>query len=155
MPAIRKPKDFLSGAFFMAVGLVAIGLAQGYTIGTASRMGSGYFAALMGLILCAFAIILIGRSFFGRAEPLPGMLLRGPLLVLVSALLYAVLLRPVGLIGATLALVGVSALGSPRSRPLPTLLLALGLAIGCTLAFVYALGQPIPILGELFGRWAR
>lgn len=75
--------------------------------------------------------------------------------MLVSALLYAVLLRPVGLIGATLALVGVSALGSPRSRPLPTLLLALALALGCTLAFVYALGQPLPILGELFGRWAR
>jgi len=72
MPAIRKPKDFLSGAFFMAVGLAAIGLAQGYTIGTASRMGSGYFAALMGLILCAFAVILIVRSFFGRPEPLPG-----------------------------------------------------------------------------------
>lgn len=155
MPAIRKPKDFLSGAFFMAVGIAAIVLAQDYTIGTASRMGSGYFAALMGLILCGFGVILIGRSFFGRIEPLPGMALRGPILVLVSAVLYAALLRPVGMIGATFAIVGVSALGSPSSRPLPTLLLALGLAVGCTLAFVYGLGQPIPVLGDLFGRWAR
>ena len=155
MTAIRKPKDFLAGLLFLAIGVGAAAMARDYEIGTAQRMGSGYFPALLGSLLAALAAALMLRSFFGAREPAEGLSARPAVLVLGASLLYAALLRPAGLVVATLVLVCLSALASPRARPLPTLGLAAALALACTAGFVWGLGQPIPVLGDWFGGWAR
>ena len=51
MPAIRHPKDFLAGLIFVAFGIAAIVLGSGYPLGTAARMGPGYFPRILGILL--------------------------------------------------------------------------------------------------------
>jgi hypothetical protein len=48
MAKIPRPKDFYAGLLFVAFGVVAIIIARNYPLGTAARMGPGYFPRLLG-----------------------------------------------------------------------------------------------------------
>ena len=51
MAFIRHPKDFFAGVLFIAFGLGAIIVGSNYTLGTAARMGPGYFPRILGGLL--------------------------------------------------------------------------------------------------------
>ncbi|MHB8493814.1 MAG: tripartite tricarboxylate transporter TctB family protein [Casimicrobiaceae bacterium] len=65
MLRIRHPKDFWSGALFIAVGVGAIVLGSKYTLGSAARMGPGYFPRLLGILLVALGGMLALRVLSG------------------------------------------------------------------------------------------
>ena len=60
---ITHPKDFYAGLMFFGIGLFAMILAFQYPLGTAARMGPGYFPRVLGGILMALGAILSIRSF--------------------------------------------------------------------------------------------
>ena len=68
---IRAPKDFWSGLMFCGFAAVAILAARGYSLGTAGKMGPGYFPLLLGGVLGGLGLILVGRSLVLDGEPLP------------------------------------------------------------------------------------
>src|SRR5262245_16569518 len=59
---IRAPKDFWSGVMFCGFATVAILAARGYSLGSAGKMGPGYFPLLLGGVLAGLGAILIVRS---------------------------------------------------------------------------------------------
>ena len=67
MGFIRHPKDFFAGVLFVAVGIAAIVIAANYPLGTAARMGPGYFPRILGILL-----ILLGCALALRALRLQG-----------------------------------------------------------------------------------
>ncbi len=71
MPLIRAPKDFWSGLLCIAVAAAFIIQARSLAMGTASRMGPGYFPTMLALVLAGVGAILIARSFSitGEKEP--------------------------------------------------------------------------------------
>ncbi len=152
MPSfIRNPKDFFAGLLFLIISLGELYIAQDYSMGTARRMGPGYFPVVLGMILTAFALIMIFRALLGKRDVMDSFAFKPLILILGGSLLFAVMVRPIGMFPAIVVMVFLSALGSKASRPLPALLLGLGLAVGSVLAFVKGLGQPIPVLGSWFG----
>ncbi len=76
---ISAPKDFWSGVMFCGFAAVAILSRAGLSLGTAGKMGPGYFPLLLGGVLGALGLILIGRSVVIDGGPLPPFELR-PLL---------------------------------------------------------------------------
>jgi len=61
---IKSQKDFYSGLVFVVVGgAFAVG-AQSYNVGTAGRMGPGYFPTLLGIILALIGAFVTARSFW-------------------------------------------------------------------------------------------
>ncbi len=62
MLGIRHPKDFWSGALFVAVGVGAIVLGSKYTLGSVARMGPGYFPRLIGILLVVLGGMLALRA---------------------------------------------------------------------------------------------
>ena len=63
---IRAPKDFWSGVMFCGFAAVGILAARGYSLGTAGKMGPGYFPLMLGIVLAALGAILIARSVVRR-----------------------------------------------------------------------------------------
>jgi len=63
MTFIRNPKDFWAGILYIAFGVAAITVALKYPIGSAGRMGPGYFPRALGILLIAIGLILSIRSF--------------------------------------------------------------------------------------------
>ena len=147
---IRKPKDFFAGLLFLAIALATVHVAQDYSMGSARRMGPGYFPTLLAWGLAILAMVLVVRSLFGSREAMDGIALRPLAMVIFAAIAFALLLRPAGLVVAVIAVVLIGAAGSSQSRPLPALLLAMGLAAGCVLVFVVGLDQPFPLVGDWF-----
>ncbi len=149
--AIGNPKDFWSGAIFVAVGLAAVVLARAHPMGTAMRMGPAYFPTMLGGLLALIGLITVLRSLVRAGEPI-GRLAYGKVsLVLTSNVLFALLLRRVGLVVSLILLVLTSAYASQRFSWRASLALAIGLAAACAVTFVTLLGLPIPLLGAWLG----
>jgi hypothetical protein len=149
--AIRHPKDFWTGFIFICFGLAAVYLGQDYQMGTAGRMGPGYFPTILGLLLAVIGAIAVVRSFLRPGEPVGRFYLKNLLLILAAVVLFGVLMRGAGLIPAVLVIVLLSAYASPKFEWLPTVLIAVGLAAFCVVLFVKVLGLPLPILGPWLG----
>lgn len=148
---IRAPKDFWAGFLYVALGGGAIYLARDYGLGSALKMGPGYFPTLLGGVLVAIGVISLLRSFVVSGEPVSGFAGKGLILVLAATLLAGLLIRNAGLVAALPLLIVVSAYASVRFRWGPTLALAVGLTLFCSLVFVKGLGIPMPLLGSWLG----
>jgi hypothetical protein len=148
--------ELAAGAIFVALGL-AFGAESilSLPIGSALRMGPGYFPlVLSGLLVVAGAAIAF-RSI-GQApsteRPFPW---RGLAVLLPAPVVFGVTIRGLGLVGAT-ALVGlISAFASRRVSPRLAILLAIGLTAFCVAIFHYGLGLPIRLFGPWTGPLAR
>jgi len=142
---IRCRQDLWAGVFFVAVGALAVVLARAYPIGTAMRMGPGYFPTVLGALVALLGIgIAIRGACFAGAELWPWGL-RPLVLVLGGVVLFAALVRPLGLVVATLALVVTGSLGNREARPAEVAALGLFLAALAVGVFVYGLGLPFPV----------
>jgi hypothetical protein len=144
---IKHQKDFWSGLMFLAIGLAFAGFAQHYDLGSAQRMGPGYFPTVLGGLLALLGLFLAIR---GLARPEPGSDIErfhfGPLAVVLGAVaLFALLLRPAGLVAALLALIGVSAYASHEFRLREVIPLAAFLVLLVLAVFIWGLGMVVPV----------
>ena len=142
---IRCPKDFYSGLIFVVVGLVALVIGHDYSLGTTTRMGPGYFPAMLGWLLTILGAIIALRALWISGPAIGPIGFRPLVLIIVGMLGFAGLLEPAGLVIATAALIGIGCLGSAESRlresiPLTIALVALALGL-----FVYGLGLPLKV----------
>ncbi len=146
---IRAPKDFWSGIMFLAFAAVALLAARGYSLGSAGRMGPGYFPMLLGGVLGVLGLILVVRSLLiegGNESESVARLHLVPLVVTtLSVCLFGLALERLGLVAAVIIVIGVSALASRESRLIETSALALVLAAFSVGVFVYALRLPLPV----------
>ncbi len=135
-------RDFIGGVLLLSFGLFFVIVAAGMDVGTAASMGPGYFPLLAGGILLILAVIMVGQALV-RAGPVPRPEWRPFFSVSVGIVIFAIAMDYLGLLPAIFAGVIASAIADPRSRPLPTLLLAVGLCAGAWLVFIYALRLPM------------
>jgi hypothetical protein len=126
-------------------------IARGYGLGTAFRMGPGYFPTLLGGLLVLIGLVSLARAALRAGPPLPPMRITGLLAVTAATLAFGLLVRGTGLVVALPALVLVSAWASTRFRWGPGLALAAGLTLFCVAVFLKGLGVPLPVLGRWFG----
>lgn len=148
---IRHPKDFWTGIIFFTTGAAAVFISQEYPMGTAGRMGPGYFPTVLGALLGLVGLIGIGRSFFSHGEALERFAIKELILVLTAVALFGFLVRGAGLVVAVITLIMLSAFASPKFRFGPAVLLAVGLAVFSVAVFVKLLGLPIAPFGPWFG----
>ncbi|RJG07022.1 tripartite tricarboxylate transporter TctB family protein [Noviherbaspirillum cavernae] len=152
MPSfIRNPKEFWSGAMFLAFGLAAVLIARDYSMGTAGRMGPAYFPTVLGGILGVIGLIAIVRSFFSDGDAVEKFAFRELILILVSVILFGVLVRGAGMVIAIPVIILMSAYASKKFHLGSSIALAIGATIFSVLLFVKALGLPMPVLGTWFG----
>ncbi len=149
MGLLRRPKDLVTGILLLVIGLGVMVDARNYTMGDLRNMGPGFFPLVLGGLLLLFGLIVSGMSLRGDRETSEGQVAI-MILVLGASILFGVLLRPIGLIGAIMVMVIVAAAASSESRPLPSVILALLLGFGSAAAFVYGLGQELLLVGYWF-----
>lgn len=147
----RNSSDFWAGIIYIAFGVTALVAARDYGMGSALRMGPGYFPTVLAWILTAIGVISAIRGLRGKGEPVSALSLRGIILIAGPIVLFASLLRATGLLVALPLLIITSAYASAHFNLVRTLLLAAGLTIFCSLVFIKGLGIPMPLLGTWFG----
>jgi putative tricarboxylic transport membrane protein len=143
---VRVTTDLLAGVLFVALGAFAIGYGSRYALGTAARMGAGYFPLLISSGLMVIGAILIVRALLGGGEALGAIGWRPLILVLAGVLGFGLLVDRLGLLAAGILLVLAARAADRGFGVLETALLAVGLTLGTAALFIYGLGLPIRLL---------
>ena len=58
MGSIRNPRDFWAGLLFIGIGVFAIAVGTNYQLGSAARMGPGYFPRILGILLLILGTLI-------------------------------------------------------------------------------------------------
>ncbi|WP_027863951.1 tripartite tricarboxylate transporter TctB family protein [Massilia alkalitolerans] len=152
---VRHPKNFWIGIIFLCFGIAAIALIGDNEMGSAGRMGPGYFPTVLGGLLSVVGLAGIIRAFIGRRSEAHDAIgtfhIKDIVIILGAVILFGILMRGAGLPAAAFVLVMLSSFASKQFSLKGSLLLAVGLAIFSVLLFVKLLGLPMPIVGPWLG----
>jgi hypothetical protein len=151
---IKNPQDFFAGLLFLAFGLAAIYFARGYTIGTAARMGPGYFPLALGIILSALGAFLAARAAAVRigGGAIGRVALRPLLLILLAVATFGLLLDRAGFLIAAFAAMMVAATAGNEFKVHEALIVAVVMTGLCWLIFVIGLKLTFPVLPPFLTR---
>lgn len=144
---LRTNKDFLSGLMFIVIGLGSIFIARDYPIGSALRMGPGYFPVALGGILFLMGVYVLVQGLIKKEQVQGNWSLRALIILPVATVVFGLMVETAGFVPALLVLIVISAAAGTEFRFLEILLLAIGLTVASVGLFIYALGMPYPLWG--------
>jgi len=140
-------RDFLAGLVFVLIGVLAVVVAaRDYPMGTAMRMGSGYFPTVLGVILVLLGAWVMARGL-RSGEPVKGAWRWKPLAFVVLAfLLFGFLMPRLGLVPALAAAILASAFGGREFRTKEALVLAAVMSALTAVVLLVVLKMPYPLI---------
>ena len=144
MLRVRSPQDFGSAVVIILIGLAGVYFGSELTMGTAGRMGPGYFPRLLSWLIIAIGAFVGFRSFLFDGPPIDPPKLRPMFFVLASIVIFGYMMAYVGLAITAVVATLVSAFAREKVNLIEALVLGIGLSLGTVLIFVYGLGQPLP-----------
>jgi len=142
---IRNPKDFWAGLLFASVGLAAIVLGSRYNLGTAARMGPGYFPRILGMLLMALGSIIALRALRVDGPAVPPWRWWSTGVVLGSVVLFGLIVNTVGLALSTVILIVLASSASSEFRWKEALVSGVFLAALAVGVFIIGLKLQLPI----------
>ncbi len=151
MGLIRNPKDVLSGLLFLVIAGIFAWQAQDLSMGTAVRMGPGYFPMLLSGLLGLLGIIVLVNGLRFPGEMPSGIAWRALFVLVGVVVFFGFAVRPLGFLPALGITVFVSAAGSRLFRPLTALLITIAMVVFAWVVFIKGLGLPLPLLGPWLG----
>lgn len=141
----------LCGALFIGLGAFFVFQSLGLDLGTAFKMGPGYFPLFLAAILTLLGIIIIVQSTRVEGEPLGPIAWRGMLFILPAPVFFGLTVRGLGFVPSLFFTALIACFASQRMKPLTALALSAALTIFSVAVFSYALGLPF----QRFGPWVR
>jgi putative tricarboxylic transport membrane protein len=142
---LRLSTDLLTGILFLALGAFAMIYGSRYPLGTAARMGPGYYPLLASSGLILLGLVLVVRSFIMAMEEVGAINVRPLILILAGTLAFGLLIDRAGLIVAGLLLVFAARLADKGFRSLEVAILAVCLVVFTLAIFRYGLGMPLKL----------
>jgi Tripartite tricarboxylate transporter TctB family len=145
-------KDLLAGGTFVAFGLAFAITASTYEVGSALRMGPGYFPLVLGSLLVLLGILIGVKGFVagegGELGPVPW---RAVALLVAALLFFGYTVRGLGLVPSLFVTVFLSAMAGRRARVIPAVVIAACLTALSALIFVVGLQLRLPYFGPWLG----
>jgi len=145
---IRNQEDFWSGLMFIAFGIAAIIIARDYPLGSAMRMGPGYFPTMIGGLLIAFGAIISALSFRSQGKGIGTWPWRAIVLMSLAFVLFAWGMENIGFIPSLAILIVVSSLSTPHFRWKEMALEIVVMIAGSWALFIYGLELPYTLWGS-------
>ncbi len=158
---IKSQQDLWAGLMFIAFGLffivfalgtpefldriVGAKLIGGYQMGSSVRMGPAYFPVLLGGLLTFLGLLVLLDAIVEEGPKVATFHFRPLIWIGFSSLAFAYLLKPLGLVLASAALVFISAYGGHEFKWKEVAIMSVVLVIFSVLVFVKALALPFPI----------
>ena len=141
----------ICGLAFIATGLFFIWQAASLEIGTAFRMGPGYFPLVLAAILTLLGIVVLVQATRVEGEPMGPIALRGILFILPAPIFFGLTVRGLGFVPALFCTALIAAFASQKMTPVAAIILSATLTAFSVAVFSYGLGLPF----QLFGPWTR
>jgi uncharacterized membrane protein len=143
--------NLLCGLLFIALGLFFIIQSLSLELGTAFRMGPGYFPLVLAAVLTLLGVVILIQSVRVTGDAIGALAWRGMLFILPAPIVFGLLVRGAGFVPALFVAAFIASFASERLRVPAALALATGITFFSVLVFSYGLGLPF----ERFGPWFR
>lgn len=141
--------NLLCGLIFIAFGLFFGVNALTLDIGTAFRMGPGYFPLVLAALLIILGAVIGIQAFRVEGESIGHIAWRGGLLILPAPIFFGLTVRGLGFVPAIFVTCLIASFASVKMKPLTALIVSLILTAFSTVVFIRMLGLPF----RLFGPW--
>ena len=145
----RNWKDVVGGGTFALLGLYVAISAFSFGIGTASRMGAGYYPLVLGITAILLGLAIAAMGLREPAER-PRIAWKPFLAVIAGLLAFFLLVERAGLIPAVCGLVALSTLADEDTGLVGAIGLAVVIAVAAWLVFVVGLRLPLAGIEGLF-----
>jgi len=142
---LHDNKDFLAGLLFILIGASAVVFARDYPMGSAMRMGPGYFPTILGGILFLFGVYVMVRGVRSGAKVKGEWGWKPLALITLSIVLFGFLMDRLGMIPALAVMFFVSALAGREFRFKEVLILTVLMSAFAVGVFVYGLKLPFQL----------
>lgn len=145
---IRNHRDFWSGVLFIVTGVLFVLLSRQYTLGSAAKMGPGYFPTILGALMAILGLMILIPSLGGRGPEVKVAKVDFKAIgwILLAVVLYAATLPSLGFIVSLFVLIMVSSFASHEFRLRTALLSSVVLLVFSWLVFVKGLELQFPFL---------
>jgi len=140
----KDTHDIVGGLALTALGVFAAVYAQEYEFGELNRMGPGYFPVALGVIVAVLGLVIAVPAFFRRGQPIH-VEWKTFALVMASLVVFALTLKLLGLMVATVLAVIISSLADNDTRWKGRLIIASGVAAITYLVFIVGLSMVLPV----------
>jgi Tripartite tricarboxylate transporter TctB family len=142
---ITSQEDFWAGLMFVGFGVLALIVSRDYPMGSAMRMGPGYFPAIIGGALIGLGGLIAALGFRNTGEGIGTFPWRAIVLLSVGFALFAWGMDTLGFIPSLAILIILSSLSSRQYRWVEIAIETFVLIVGCWAVFIYGLGLPFPL----------
>jgi putative tricarboxylic transport membrane protein len=141
----RNNRDFFAGLFFILIGAAAMWISRDYPMGSALRMGPGYFPTVLGGIVVVFGIYVLIKGIVNNEKVVGNWSLRALIVLPIATWIFGVMMENVGFIPALVVLMYTSSIAGKEFKFLEVTIMAVVMVIVCTGVFIYGLGLPYPL----------
>ena len=142
---VPGPRDFYGGLVLLMLPTLALIASAELPGQRGFAFGPGTAPRLFSLVLAALSAAVAVGGVFAEGPPIEKYKIRGPLLVIIGILSFALMIRPLGLFPATFLAFMISILGSTEMRWVESLIGAAAMTIFCWLLFVVLLNLPFQL----------
>jgi len=141
----KVPRDLVAGLFAIAVATLGLWGTLELAFRTPAGIGPGMMPRTTALLLAALGALLVVNSLLARSDVIERGALRGVVFILGAALLFAWLIRPMGLVVAGPVAIIFSSFADADSRLREIIPFAIVMTAVSIVLFSWGLNLPIPV----------
>lgn len=146
---IPAKQDVAAGIFLILIGGFFVWQSSDLPMGSLRAVGPGMLPRAVAMMLVIGGAILMLLGFMDKNNPrTPLLALRGPFFIIGGILIFAFLIRNVGLIAAGPASMIFASYASDETRIIETSIFSVVMTALCIFLFKYMLNLPIPVIAN-------
>ena len=143
MNRIANNADFWAGVMFILFGAAAVYMSRDYPMGSAMRMGPGYFPTYLGILMILFGLGIGAKGILKGSDEIGPWAFKPIIVLSLGVLAFGFLIEKVGFVPSLIALIVITSLsGREKIRWLEVLLVTIVLVAGAVGVFIYGIGLP-------------
>jgi hypothetical protein len=152
MPSfVKNPKDFIAGLLFVAVAAIfGYGILE-LPIGSAFRMGPGYFPMILAGLLAVLGAVIMFNGIRFEGEQIQNFAWRGLVNIVLPVIFFGATLKGLGFLLSLALTIFFTCLASSKFKLWVALTNAAVLVFFAWLIFIWGLNLPISIWGPWVG----
>jgi putative tricarboxylic transport membrane protein len=142
---IRGPREFWGGLVLIGVALFALWASRELPGMRGFAFGPGTAPRMFAIVLAVLGGLIAVGGLLNKGPGIDRFYFRGPFFVTLSVVLFAWLVRPIGLVIASYLSILAAAGATPEARLIETLIWGAALTAFCCFLFPIALNLPLQL----------
>jgi putative tricarboxylic transport membrane protein len=142
---IRGPREFWGGLVLIAVAMFALWASRDLPGMRGFAFGPGTAPRMFAIVLALLGLLVSITGLTTKGPGIDRFYFRGPIFITLSVVLFAWMVRPLGLVIASYLSILAAAGATPEARVVETLIWGAVLTAFCCLLFPIALNLPLQL----------